>query len=281
MSPDLEEELLELVDRALAGHNPEDDILKRAPDLTVDDAYRLQIAHKRRLAERGDAHVGYRISTTSRNGVAEAVKLGIVSPDALDQPIRPMFTSLSASNIGGPDRRVQRQAGRYLYAEAEVAFVMEKRLAGPGVTAETARAAVRAVHAGFDMAQLVQANTFSLQHRLASSCSPADTTIILGGQASFPTFDLRTEGILVSIDGRERASATAWETLGGPYNALAWLANKLGELGAAIEPGHVVITGVCAYPQRIESANVIATAEFTRLGTVTAVIDGQASETRA
>ena len=49
-------ELLDLLDVASADPNPAHDIERHAT-LTRDDAYRLQLARKRRQAERGDPHV--------------------------------------------------------------------------------------------------------------------------------------------------------------------------------------------------------------------------------
>ncbi len=49
----------------------------RAPDLTIEEPARPQVAYySARTAGRGDPHVGYRISTTPKNGVAEVVALG-------------------------------------------------------------------------------------------------------------------------------------------------------------------------------------------------------------
>ncbi len=48
-------------------------------------------------------------------------------------------------------------------------------------------------------------------------------------------------------EGQKGESAAA---LGNPVTSVAWLANKLGEFGVALEPGHVILTGsfVRAFP---------------------------------
>jgi 2-keto-4-pentenoate hydratase len=272
VAPVDDETLIDLLEKARESGDPEHDITTSAPGLTAADGYRLQIGYKKRLARKGDAHIGYRISMTSRAGMAEAAVLGLISQEMAAGPPMPVFTGLSASNLADTNNVVRRRPGRYLYAEGEVVLLIDKPLAGPAVTTVTARAAIGVLYAGLDMAQIAKERRFSWPHTLASTCSPADTTIVLGTHAIPASLDLRTEGILISVDGQERSSATAWETLGGPLNCLVWLANELAKYGERLEPGQIVVTGVCAYPQRIRPEERLACAEFTRLGAVAAVI---------
>ncbi|WP_066554708.1 2-keto-4-pentenoate hydratase [Croceicoccus bisphenolivorans] len=265
-------QLIDLLEKARSDNDPAHDIAKAMPDLTLLDAYRLQHGYKRRLAGQGDPHVGYRVSMTTRAGLIESVNLGILPPEALDRPLNPVFTALSQSNLGTDACFVEAHPDYYMYAEAEVAMVIAKPLAGPGVTPERARMAVAGFYAGFDMAQIPKNSPFGFQHKVASACSPIDTRIILGPKMTEPTIDLRLEGVLVSIDGEARASATAWECLGDPINAVAFLANKLGEIGESLQPGQIVITGCLPIPQQIKPGERLACAEFTRLGRVTARI---------
>jgi len=267
-----DEKLVDILERARESRNPQDDIARSVTGLTLDDAYRLQLNYKRRLARNGDRHVGYRLSMTTRSGLKEAVALGILPPEAADRPLQPIFTSLSQSNLGSSDRAVKRDPRCHLYAEAEVAMVIGKRLEGPNITAAQARAAVGGLYAGLDMAQIPMGSLYSLAHNVASACAPVDTQILLGAKMTEPTIDLRLEGVLVSVNGEARASATAWECLGDPMNAITFLANKLAQFGEALEPGQIVITGVCPYPQRIKAGDVLVCAEFTRLGSVTGLV---------
>jgi 2-keto-4-pentenoate hydratase len=217
-----------------------------------------------------DPHVGYRVSNTSTVGLKESIALGLLPPTAEGQAPAPIFSSLSQSNLGSSDRVIVKHPDYNMYAEAEVAMIMGRRLEGPNVTAAQARYAVAGLFAGFDIAQIAKTSTASVSHRLAGMARPVDTQVILGSKMTEPTIDLRLEGVLVSIDGQARASATAWESLGDPMNVVAWLANTLAEVGEALEPGHIVITGVCVYPQRINPGDSLALAEFTRLGSVAA-----------
>ena len=56
--------------------------------------------------------------------------------------------------------------------------------------------------------------------------------------------------------------------LGDPLAVVAWLANTLGDVGIALEPGHLVMTGAlhAAVPM---AAGDVFRADFDRLGPVT------------
>src|SRR3974390_930774 len=148
-----DEALIDMLELSRQSSDPNHDIATLEPELTIEDAYRLQIGFKKRLAKKGDAHIGYRVSFTSRMSMMFAAQLGLITQEAGRGPITPMFSSLSASNLAGEDRIVRRLPGRSISAEAEVVFLIDKPLGGPGVTVATARAAIVGAYAGFDMAQ--------------------------------------------------------------------------------------------------------------------------------
>ena len=47
----------------------------------------------------------------------------------------------------------------------------------------------------------------------------------------------------IAFDGKVVRSGHSGDVLGHCYNSLAWLANKLGEHGVTLEPGHIVLAG--------------------------------------
>jgi 2-keto-4-pentenoate hydratase len=243
------------------------DIEKHAAGLTRDDAYRLQVLWKRRQAAAGDPLVGYRISMTSRNGMRESVNLGLI-PWQLAGTITPVFSSLSASNLGTENEVIEVRPDRLGYVEAEVGIIMGKRLAGPGVTAAAALLAVAGYVPAIDLAGIPRERRYGLIHTLATMAGRHDTTVVIGPMVTPPPVNLPLEGVLVSVNGEPRASATAWEVMGNPVNALVWLANTLGKAGGALEPGHLVLTGAAPYPQRLAAGDVTARADVTTLGGV-------------
>jgi 2-keto-4-pentenoate hydratase len=94
--------------------------------------------------------------------------------------------------------------------------------------------------------------------------------VVCGPRLTSPAdFDPRVEGVVVSVDGKARASAAGVETMGGPMNVLAAMANRLAAAGEYMRAGQIVITGSLPSPQRVGPENVFAEAEFSRLGRVT------------
>jgi 2-keto-4-pentenoate hydratase len=61
--------------------------------------------------------------------------------------------------------------------------------------------------------------------------------------------------------------------LGDPLAVVAWLANVLGEVGVALEPGHVIMTGALHAAVPLAAGDVFR-AEFDRLGPVTIRVEG-------
>ncbi|WP_433444890.1 fumarylacetoacetate hydrolase family protein [Nonomuraea sp. CA-141351] len=65
---------------------------------------------------------------------------------------------------------------------------------------------------------------------------------------------------VLAENGTPVATGTGAAVLGSPLRAVAWLANKLGELGVSLEPGHVLLSGsftqaVAARPGSVVSAD--------------------------
>jgi 2-keto-4-pentenoate hydratase len=263
-----DEMLLDLLEKSESDPDPAHDI-ERPATLTREDAYRLQRKWKQRKAEAGDAHVGYRVSLNSRKAMEAAVKLGLMPPE-MASTFSPVYMSLSRSNIGTEHDVIEVEPDRIGVVEAEVGVVMAGRLEGPGITAAEAVGAIAGYLPAIDLARLPKQPTFGLVHMLAMGATPRDTTCVFGPTLSPPSTNMALEGILVSVNGEARASATAWEAHGHPINAVVWLANELAKVGAALEPGQLLICGVCAHPPpQLGPGDVTARADYTTLGGVT------------
>jgi 2-keto-4-pentenoate hydratase len=127
--------------------------------------------------------------------------------------------------------------------EAEVALVMKRDLAGPGVTAPRALLAV--------IADGVYAKA-----------------IVLGGALTPVTgIDLALEGLVYEQSGTVVGTATAAEVLGTPLNSLAWIANHLGARGLGLRAGDVVMTGSVSKVLQPRAGDIVR-ATYTRLGSV-------------
>ena len=80
--------------------------------------------------------------------------------------------------------------------------------------------------------------------------------------------DPRLIGMVLTRQGELIDTGAGAAALGDPVRVVAWLANTLGEMGAKLEAGHLVMTGAlhAAVPMR---AGDVFRADFDRLGPVT------------
>jgi 2-oxo-hept-3-ene-1,7-dioate hydratase len=68
--------------------------------------------------------------------------------------------------------------------------------------------------------------------------------LVMGGRPVRPMdVDLRWVGGMMIKNGEVEETGLAAGVLGHPAMGVAWLANKLGSHGVALEPGHIVLAG--------------------------------------
>jgi 2-oxo-3-hexenedioate decarboxylase len=152
-------------------------------------------------------------------------------------------------------------------AEPEIAFVLGRPLAGPGVTAATAMEAVDRVYGGLEIIDSRYRNfRFTLADVVADNASSA--RFILGSVGLAPgELDLEMEAVLVEVDGAIVDSATGAAVQGHPAEALALAANDLGRRGLRLEAGWIVLTGGMTDAVFVTPGAKVA-AHFTHLGSV-------------
>ncbi|MFO7274165.1 MAG: 2-keto-4-pentenoate hydratase [Bacillota bacterium] len=227
-------ELARLLDEAWERRQPVPPLSETHGLRTAEEAYAVQSAWTELRRARGERVVGRKIGLTSR---AMQEQLGVGEPD---------YGSLWASRYfpaaGG---RVTFPASLFLQprVEGEIAFLIGRRLQGPGVTLQEVLAATEAVAPAIEV----------VDSRIADwRITLADT---VADNASFGAFtlgpwsrqwlhrDLRLTGMLVSHNGVEAVQGVGAAALGHPARAVAWLANKLAEFGIGLEPGDIVLSG--------------------------------------
>lgn len=151
--------------------------------------------------------------------------------------------------------------------EPAIAFVMGRRLCGPGVTAAAALAAVDLVFASLEVTDSRYADRQSTPPDLVAD--NLSSSYYLTGPAGFAPagLDLSLEAANVTVAARE-ATAAHFDavTRGHPAETLAAAANFLARRGHAIESGWTVLVGTTPAPL---PPGFPITARFTSLGTVT------------
>lgn len=225
------------------------------PGLDLASAYAVQDETLRRRVARGEHLVGVKLGLTSR---AKQQRMGIASP---------LTAWLTDAMVLPAGARVPRERLIHPRAEPEIAFVMRSRLAGPGVTAATALAAVESVLGGIEVIDSRYRDfRFTLPDVVADNASSG---FFVTGPVAMPpaSLDLSLEACLLERGGRVVDSATGAAVQGHPAEALALAANDLGRRGLAIEPGWVVLTGGMTDAVPVPVGEVLA-AHFTHLGSV-------------
>ncbi len=224
--------------------------------LTVADAYRIQQINVHHRKEEGGLVRGRKVGLTS---VAMQRQLGVGEPDfgaIFDDMLIEEGDPVPVSELIQP--RI----------EAEIAFVMESDLQGPGVGAADA---LRAVAGAMPALEIIDSRVADWKIKLPDTVADnaSSARVVCGGRLTpIDGLDLRLLGMVVSVDGAVAATGAGAAVLGNPIRCVAWLANKLGEFGVPLRAGDVVLAGALHAALPV-AAGVSVHAEFAELGGVT------------
>ena len=222
-------------------------------DFTLEHAYAIQNALRAELDRRGQRPIGWKLGATSPAGQAV---MGVKEPAC--------GFLLPAQYVSGAD--VSTGEAVSLCVEAEVAFRMRTKLAGPGITPATAMHAVEGALPALELLDFIFSGKPRAGDFIASSIIPK--AIVLGGAVtSLEGLDLAREGVVYEHNGDVVGTYTTAEVMANPLNALAWLANHLASRGMALEAGDVVMSGAISKMLRPKAGDTIR-AQFERLGSV-------------
>ena len=215
--------------QSLRSREPIAPLTEREPDLTIEDAYRIQESFIQRRLALGDRVVGKKIGLTSR--VVQR-SLGVSEPD-FGQLLASMVATdaISVSTLIAPR------------AEGEVAFLLDRDLTGPGVTSADVLRATRFVMPCFEIVDSRIRNwKIRLQDTVADNASAG--MFVLGDRAVDPTsIDLSTCGMVLEKNGALECTGAGAAALGSPVVCVAWLANTLGRFGIPLRAGEVILSG--------------------------------------
>ncbi|MBP6800434.1 MAG: 2-oxopent-4-enoate hydratase [Zoogloea sp.] len=203
----------------------------READITIEDAYQIQQRMIQRRLDAGETIIGKKIGVTSKV-VMDMLKVS--------QPDFGMMTSGMVFNEGESIDTSTMIAPR---AEAEVAFVLKSDLMGPGVTAADVLRATDFVVPCFEIVDSrIQDWKIKIQDTVADNASCG--VLVLGGRRKSPAdIDLALAGMVLEKNGEIISTSTGAAVQGSPVNAVAWLANTLGNLGIGLKAGEVILSG--------------------------------------
>jgi 2-oxo-hept-3-ene-1,7-dioate hydratase len=231
------------------------------PAITLVEAYAIQKAWVDIKLAEGRLLKGHKIGLTSK---AMQSALNIDEPDSgvlLDD----MF--FADGGLVPTDRFIATRV------EAELAFVMSKRLRGPDCTlfdvlnaTDFVVPALEILDTRIERVDPTTKATRKIFDTIADNA--ANAGIVLGGRPIRPLdADLRWIGALCFKNGQLEETGLAAGVLNHPATAVAWLANKIAPLGLALEPGQVVLAGSFIRPIETRKGDTIQ-ADYGAYGSV-------------
>ena len=220
-------------------------VTEREPQITIAEAYRVQLHTIERRVKDGERIVGKKIGITAK-AVMQMLKV--------DQPDFGHLLSGMTYNEGEPldAKRFCQPRG-----EGEIAFILGNDLAGPGIKGPDVLAATECVMPAFEIVDSrVTDWKIKIQDTVADNASAA--AFVLGDNAvSVRNIDLATCGMVLEKNGEIIGTGAGAASLGNPVNAVAWLANTLGELGIALKAGEVILSGSLSIMFPIQAGDVL------------------------
>jgi 2-keto-4-pentenoate hydratase len=219
--------------------------------LSLDDAYRIQLALIDRRVAAGERRIGWKVGLTAKEIQAQFGFYEPVFGCVLEmQPTGHVFGATELIHPG---------------FESELCIRLGYGLEG-NVSPEQVRAAVDVVYPSVEIIET--RGDLVKQMALALADNAQQRSVVAGAPVPLaPDAALDQVTVRVQLNGREVATGLGSAVLGNPLNSIAWLAGKLGQYGQRLRPGDVIMTGsfVRQFPL---SAGDIAVAEFSGIGRV-------------
>ena len=240
---------------AKQGAKPADSLESTVGSLSIEEAYRVQDRIITDRLKDGERIIGWKVGATSQ---------AIMDQLGINEPVYGCMTSSSTHMSNTP---VKSAAFCRLAVEGEIAFVMNKRLRGPGVTPSDVLTATAGI---MGAVELVDCRTKGWKPTIAEAV--ADNSLHAGlilGATMLPVsgLNLQTEGVILTQNGRLVSSACGIEALGNPLNVVTWLANKLAHFDHEIREGEIILTGSLGEYFFVSPGDFVQAA-FSHLGSV-------------
>lgn len=243
---------------ALRNRAPIPLISLRHPELDVDDAYRISLGVLERRQADGEKLVGKKIGLTAK---AVQQMVGVDEPD---------FGFLTdAMQFSDGDTVTIAKSMLTPMVEPEIALVMKASLPTEGVTPEMVREATDYAAASLEIVDTrFDTQKITIVDTVADNASSA---LFVLGKDRIDPFSIALEEVQCQLikNGEKISEGVGAAVLGSPYISAAWLANRLGAFGVALEAGDVVLPGSLT-PFAPIAAGDSFVAEFSGIGSVSA-----------
>ena len=200
------------------------------PAITIEDSYAISTEVANRKIAAGAKLIGHKVGLTSK---------AMQRSSMIDEPD---FGFILDDQMIADGAKVKHADYCKPRVEVELAFVMGKRLLGPGVGLTDVLRATEYVVPAIEIVDARLQDPRKIFDTVADNGAAAG--IALGGRPVGPMdVDLRWLGGIMYRNSEIEETGLAAGVLGHPALGVAWLANKLGQHGTALEPGHLVLAG--------------------------------------
>jgi 2-keto-4-pentenoate hydratase len=208
-----------------------DPLIVSDPEITVDDAYYIQLENIKKKLEAGQKIVGKKIGLTS---VAVQKMLGVDEPD-----YGHLLDTMVVENGGTIDTKDMLQPK----VEGEIAFILKKDLKGPNVTAVDVIQATDYVVPALEIVDSrIQDWKISLRDTVSDNASSG--LYVLGGKPTkLEDINLELVGMALYQNGEVSNTGVGAAALGNPATCVAWLANRLADYDITLKAGEVILSG--------------------------------------
>ncbi|MFJ7513216.1 2-keto-4-pentenoate hydratase [Peribacillus simplex] len=206
-------------------------ITEAYPDLTVEEAYQIQIVGIEKKLESGHGIVGKKIGLTS---VAMQELLGVNQPD-----YGHLLDNMKVSNRGSVRLNELFQPK----IEAEIAFILKKDLEGPNITIEDV---IDATDYIVPALEIVDSRIMDWKIKLADTIADNASSglFVLGDHKfSIDTVDLPLVEMELFRNGELMNTGVGSAVLGNPSTCVAWLASALSKYEVKLKAGEVILSG--------------------------------------
>lgn len=235
MAREYDSEIVELAESLATASKTSEAIgplTEKKPDLTIDEAYAVQLYNIDKQLEEGSKIVGKKIGLTSK---AMQASLGVDEPD---------YGHLLDNMVISPDNPVvysdQVMQPR---AEGELAFILKKDLVGPNVTVEDVLDATESIVASIEVVDS-RVKDWKIQLRDTVADNASSAMYVLGENFLKPD-EVDRIGVEMQLykNGELINEGTGAAVLGDPAYCVAWLANKLHNYDIQLKAGEVILAG--------------------------------------
>ncbi len=232
--------------------------------LSLDDAYRVNLAITQRRLAGGETQAGWKVGVTAK---AMQQQMGVHQPVfgvLFESGHRASGVELNFSGLIEPS------------VENELCITIGKTLRGPGISIEQTREAIASVAPALEIVErrgvfsdlpLAMADN-AQQKYFVTAAEIAWPRGLPGGRGPAPiSMRLSEASVEVFLNAVTQEIASGAEVMGDPLASVTWLANQLAEYGVALEAGMRVMSGSFTKQYRIKRGDHIES-RFTAFGAV-------------